>query len=235
MSRINALSNFRKDNNIFFLDLELQTFRNYAKFVEDHFEQSVSNGEEEYKKIMHKIDHNPLTYSNEELTHIQDNLVDRLIEIDRDFVQSFRASMITQLFSFIERTIQDVCNSYCLMHNKEFGLDDLRGNSEFEKAKLFLTRAAKVDIKELEPHWSYINNLRRVRNCIVHNNSTVFGDEIRKYNTLKSFSKGRYILLEKDRDIVYYNLIFDNKNFINEIIENILGLFEKLEKYDVYL
>ena len=74
-----------------------------------------------------------------------------------------------------------------------------------------------------------------MRICILHNNSTVFGDEIRKYNTLKSFSKGRYILLEKDRDIVYYNLIFDNKNFINEIIENILGLFEKLEKYNVYL
>ena len=211
MSRVNALSNFRKDNNIFFLDLELQTFRNYAKFVEDHFDSSLTNHEKE------------------------DTLVDKVIEIDRDFVQSFRASMITQLFSFIERTIQDVCNSYCLMHNKEFGLDDLRGNSEFEKAKLFLTRAAKVDIKELEPHWSYINNLRRVRNCIVHNNSTVFGDEIRKYNTLKSFSKGRYILLEKDKDIVYYNLVFDNKNFINEIIENILGLFEKLEKYDVYL
>ena len=235
MSRINALSNFRKDNNIFFLDLELQTFRNYAKFVEDHFDSSLTNHEKEYTKIMKKIEAEPKKYADEYLNHLQDTLVDKVIEIDRDFVQSFRASMITQLFSFIERTIQDVCNSYCLMHNKEFGSDDLRGNSEFEKAKLFLTRAAKVDIKELEPHWSYINNLRRVRNCIVHNNSTVFGDEIRKYNTLKSFSKGRYILLEKDRDIVYYNLVFDNKNFINEIIENILGLFEKLEKYDVYL
>ena len=51
MSRLNAISDFRKDNNIFFLDLELQTFRNYAKFVEDHFEQSVSKGEKEYKKL----------------------------------------------------------------------------------------------------------------------------------------------------------------------------------------
>ena len=235
MSRINALSNFRKDNNIFFLDLELQTFRNYAKFVEDHFEQSVSNGEEEYKKIMHKIDHNPLTYSNEELTHIQDNLVDRLIEIDRDFVQSFRASMITQLFSFIERTIQDVCNSYCLMHNKEFGLDDLRGNSEFEKAKLFLTRSAGVNMKNLEPHWSFINNLRRVRNCIVHNNSTILFGEDKKLEILKAFSKGRYTFYVRDREFKSHYLLFDNKKFIDEIIENILGLFEKLEKNDVYL
>ena len=184
---------------------------------------------------MHKIDHNPLTYSNEELTHIQDNLVDRLIEIDRDFVQSFRASMITQLFSFIERTIQDVCNSYCLMHNKEFGLDDLRGNSEFEKAKLFLTRSAGVNMKNLEPHWSFINNLRRVRNCIVHNNSTILFGEDKKLEILKAFSKGRYTFYVRDREFKSHYLLFDNKKFIDEIIENILGLFEKLEKYDVYL
>ncbi len=235
MSRVNPLSNFRKDNNIFFLDLELQTFRNYANFVEVHFDNSLTNHEKEYAEIMAKIEADPHKYPDNYLHHLQDTLVEKVIEIDRDFVQSFRASMITQLFSFIERTIQDVCNSYCLMHDKEFGLDDLRGNSEFEKAKLFLTRAAKVDIKELEPHWSYINNLRRVRNCIVHNNSTVFKDEIGKFNTIKSFSKGKYTLLEKDMEIVYYHIVLDNKNFINEIIDNILGLFEKLEKYDVYL
>ncbi|GFZ81088.1 hypothetical protein GCM10011531_09070 [Aquaticitalea lipolytica] len=235
MSRINAFSNFRKDNNIFFLDLELQTFRNYAKFVEDHFDNSLTYHEKEYTEIMSKIEAEPKKYADDYLNHLQDALVEKVIEIDKDFVQSFRASMITQLFSFVERTIQDVCNSYCLMHKKEFGLNDLRGNSEFEKAKLFLIKAAKVDIKELEPHWSYINNLRRVRNCIVHNNCIVFSDEIRKYSTLKSFSKGKYKLLKKDRNIVYYHLVFDDKKFMDEIIENILGLFEKLEKYDVYL
>jgi hypothetical protein len=184
---------------------------------------------------MAKIEAEPKKYADEYLNHLQDTLVEKVIEIDRDFVQSFRASMVTQLFSFIERTIQDVCNSYCLMHDKEFGLDDLRGNSEFEKAKLFLTRAAKVDIKELEPHWSYINNLRRVRNCIVHNNSTILFGEDKKLEILKAFSKGRYTVYVRDREFKSHYLLFDNKKFIDEIIENILGLFEKLEKYDVYL
>ena len=30
-------------------------------------------------------------------------------------------------------------------------------------------------------------------------------------------------------------LLFDNKNFIDEIIDNIIGLFERLEKFEVYI
>ncbi|GFZ76261.1 hypothetical protein GCM10011531_01530 [Aquaticitalea lipolytica] len=235
MSRLNDHTDFIKDNNIFFLDLELQTFRNYAKFVEDHFDNSLSNHEKEYKEIMAKIEQEPKKYADDYLNHLQDSLVDKVIEIDRDFVQSFRASMITQLFSFVERTIQDACNSYCLNHNKEFGLEDLRGNSEFEKAKLFLTRSAGVNMKELEPHWSYINNLRRVRNCIVHNNSTILFGEDKKLEILKAFSKGRYTFYVRGKDFESHNLLFDNKNFIDEIIDNIIGLFERLEKFEVYI
>ena len=50
-------------------------------------------------EIMKKIEAEPKKYADEYLNRLQDTLVEKVIEIDRDFVQSFRASMITQLFS----------------------------------------------------------------------------------------------------------------------------------------
>tara|TARA_R100000750_G_C2253751_1_gene61126 strand:- start:41 stop:355 length:315 start_codon:yes stop_codon:yes gene_type:complete len=103
MSRLNPHLDFIKDNNLFFLDLELEKFRNYNKFIEEHFNKTIDNHQEEYKAVMDKIENQPSLYSDLQLNHIQDSLVDRMIEIDRDFVQSFRASIITQLYSFLER------------------------------------------------------------------------------------------------------------------------------------
>lgn len=235
MSRLNPHLDFIKDNNLFFLDLELEKFRNYNKFIEEHFNKTIDNHQEEYKAVMDKIENQPSLYSDLQLNHIQDSLVDRMIEIDRDFVQSFRASIITQLYSFLERTLIGACESYELNHNKEFGVDDLRGNGDFEKAKLFLTKSAKVDIKLLEPNWSFLNNLRVLRNCIVHNNSTVFDNEKRKYNCLSSFSKNRFEIWERDREISFFTILLTQEKFVDEIIENIFSLFEKLEKFEVYI
>lgn len=62
---------------------------------------------------------------------------------------------------------------------------------------------------------------------IIKNNDTVNNSD-RKFNKIKSFSKGRFTLNEYASSKNRFEIVFDNPQFFKEIINNIESLLDKI-------
>jgi hypothetical protein len=73
----------------------------------------------------------------------------------------------------------------------------LKGSSEIDKCKLYLKKACKIDFKNLNPEWSFIENVRKIRNLIVHQKGQITGNH-RNWNPIFQF-------ICSNKDIIGYS------------------------------
>ncbi len=216
----------KKDHHLYLLNLTLEPYIRYITFTEEY----LDNKAEEYQQ-KHL---NSLNNENESWI-VSDEYASKMNEIDNEFAQRFRESIIVQLFSFIEGSLVSSCEMY--YSNKEIedpsdyhfpekgGLDDV---------KSFLKNNAGIELKLINKELDFFNKLRTLRNRIVHHKTSFFTDDKKKINQLKALSKGRFQMRSKDDFMTMYFLYFDNPDFLFEIIENIKSLYLKLGERGVY-
>lgn len=89
------------------------------------------------------------------------------------YPQSFRTSFFIQIFSILEYELKEICSIHFEHHKIDFSMEDLKGNSEIEKAKLYLRKAGKIDFLEMNPEWEYLNIMRKIRNRFVHSQGEI--------------------------------------------------------------
>lgn len=89
------------------------------------------------------------------------------------YPQSFRTSFFIQIFSVLEHELKEICSIHHQKNKTNFSIDDLKGNSEIEKAKLYLKKACKINFGALDPEWSYLEIMRKIRNRYVHSQGEI--------------------------------------------------------------
>lgn len=216
----------KKDHHLYLLNLTLEPYIGYITFTEEY----LNNKAEEYEKKHLKS----LNNENESWI-VSDEYASKMHEIDNEFAQRYRESIIVQLFSFIEGSLVSSCKMY--YSNKD--IEDPSDNHFPEKGglddvKSFLKNNAGIELKLINKELDFFNNLRTLRNRIVHHKTSFFTDDKKKINQLNSLSKGRFQMRSKDDFMTMYFLYFDKPEFSFEIIENIKSLYMKLGKNRFY-
>lgn len=110
------------------------------------------------------------------------------------YPQSFRTSFFIQIFSVLEHELKEICLIHFQNNKKDFSIEDLKGNSEIEKAKLYLKKSAKINISEIE-QWDYLDTMRKIRNRFVHGQ----GDISQKHNDWNKI----YNFLKLNKNILF--------------------------------
>ena len=85
-----------------------------------------------------------------------------------------------------------------------------------------------IDIDDLQPEWNYINNLRKLRNIIVHHNGQIKPDHS-DYKSFKNFSNDRFELTGGTNSKSYL-IEIKNKEFLLEIPDVIFRLLQSIGK-----
>lgn len=212
------MSHFFNNANIWHIEFSIQSFVKYINLVEDKFGSEVSDLQEQYKEIQAEIAENKNNYEPDYLAYLNDQPIEEMIEIDVEFVQRFRNSVIVQAFSFLETELKKFCYNHAKQFSKEYTIDDLRGNNELDKAKKYLKRSANIDLTTNQNQWKYIDNYRKLRNKIVHHNSILF-DRDNDFKALKDFSNENFEL--KQLGIHGFEIIIDKKNFLFNSLKEI--------------
>ena len=165
-------------------------------------------------------------YSNKRRSSVQDTEISDLNH--RDFLkfakdhyeygtfypQSYRKSFFTQIFSILEYELKEICMIYHQENKTDFTIHDLKGNSEIEKAKLFLKKASRIDFTSLEPEWSYLNTIRKIRNIFVHHQ----GEIHKNHNDWKVIK----LFIENKKHLIGFSNAaeFLDKESFNELIDD---------------
>ena len=165
-------SKFDNADGIFF-GLELDSYRDYINFNENNIDRETNILNERFDELEKSFGTNSSRYDEEFLEHIRDNHIDEFKKFDDDFRQNLRRSQIIMLYSFLEQKLKVGCNSYARGHQQKYFVNDLKGQNDLDKIKVFIKKSMRIEINELNPEWSFLDNVRKVRNNIVHHNCIV--------------------------------------------------------------
>lgn len=217
---------FLKENHIVFLDLALEPYEKYIKFTEDYL-----NNEAEKYELRHIDCLKTKSLDWKESEHY----AQRLLEIDNEFAQRFRKSIIVQLYSFFERSLVSSCELF--YSNKDLNDNDrekIPNKASFYHAKKFIKNNAGIELEDIDYELDFFTELNTLRNRIVHHETSFFSDEERNIKAIRTLSKNRFSITEEQGVIHYYHLYFDKPKFALEIIKKIKSLYYKLGQNGVY-
>lgn len=207
-----------------FLNVKFENYIELHEFVEDHIEIVRKENDKKWEAL-------------EELDDID---IDKVLEeqilqdgfkFDHEFPNRIRYSNIIQTYSMLELYMKWLCERLQKLKGSKFGIHDLKGNSYIEKGKIFLSKLYNIDFRKLEPEWSFINDLRIVRNQIVHKNGEF---QLKDKDILKVINQNPdlgimfediYTKLEEDTD---YEIMIKSKNLNHKFIENVKSFFIKI-------
>ncbi len=217
---------FLKENHLYLLNLALEPYVKYIKFTEAYLENQVENFQQKHLESLQN--ENKDWRKSEEY-------VQQMLEMDNEFAQKFRESIIVQLFSFFERTIVGSCEMY--YSNKEIDESNFDGTPDkagFDYAKTFLKKNARINLQNINDELGFFSKLNTLRNRIVHHQTLYFYDEEKPINDLRALSKNRFKLVENKTYPSMFHIYFDEPKFSLEIIEKIKSLYHKLGQNGVY-
>jgi len=115
-----------------------------------------------------------------EITTLKEQIKDAVI-LDKELVNTelqvvghhfpniLRKSFLVSLYSFLEHWLLEQCYS---RKGDEISVNplDVRGENSIDRARVYLTKILRIDFPVDSPEWAEIQNIRRLRNCIVHDN-----------------------------------------------------------------
>ncbi|WP_157485840.1 hypothetical protein [Flavobacterium soli] len=137
-------------------------------------------------------------------------------DIEKQFVQRFRYSVIIQIYSFLEAELNKICQTIHENFDVKFRLSDLKGANDIDRVKLYLLKTLNHDISKIKL-WKFVNDFRKIRNLIVHSDG-IFTINHNDYRSVVEFSKDNFQINEINETMV---LMIDNPEFIVNSINSI--------------
>ena len=217
---------FLRKNHMNFLELELRAYVRYIEFTEDYLDKAA---------VDYQLKHKDALAEDTLGRKAAEEYRKKMFEVDGNFTQRFRESIIVQLFSFFEKAILNSCEMYSF--NKELDEDHQEGmnaKAGFEEAKAFLKKEVRITLNDLNPELDFFSKLSTLRNKIVHHQLGNLSDDRKKINNIRAMSKNRFILQRKEDFLTTYFVYFDKPEFSYEIIDKIKMFYKKLGENGVY-
>lgn len=216
-------SKIYKSALLFNLEYAFNSYSKYVDLVEEHFETLINQHEVSYQELLEDMKVHPEKYTNPDFVdYLHESAYDEMIVIDREFKIRFRESLVLQVYSFMEFELRKHCEVMKRMTEPDFSMDDLKGDSDLHKLKKYYKANFPKD-KYDDNLWQFVNNLRKVRNRIVHHNSIIRIDD-KDYTSIKDFSKGNFTLKASNQlKVTTYLIILDKDEFVNLCIEKVKG------------
>ena len=224
------------EHSLFGLELFFGEFRTYHKLIEgflsdEHSKLLDSYSEESLMKEAQKAGE----FEREYYLHIQDSFIERSMELSTLYPNYFRSSFSIQLIAIAEIELIKICDLVHKQKGTTFRIKDLSGNSNFEKAKLFLKRTINVSLAEdIQDDWVFINKCRVIRNKFVHNGGVIDSNDSKNWEKIIGFQNEQKLFRYKETsdqaisdDLESLTLILGS-NYNIKLINSLERFFSKL-------
>ena len=131
-----------------------------------------------------------------------------------------RESLVITVFNFLEHQLNSLCKIFYESIDSNLKLNEIHGQG-VERALLFLTKVAKVDLSSFGSELSEIKGVNLVRNAIVHNGGLLHEDPNSKIN--------KFITSSEHLSGVEAGYVNIHPEFIEHFINVLISFFEKLD------
>jgi hypothetical protein len=224
-------------NELFGTELIFEEFHNYLNLMEDFLSKNIKDFEEKLDKNKKNIERESRKvgeFKNDYQNHFEGMLFEQYHNIFILYPHYFRTSFLIHLISFIEFELREICYDFHYRHSTDFSINDLKGNSDFDKAKKFLTRTVNINFNQLNPEWNFINTVRKIRNKLVHHQGIICEND-NDFNEIELFvdnydfiSFDTNLFNNSSKNLKCHNLIIKKKDMNKFLLRNAEKFFIKL-------
>ena len=163
----NFKNGFKKKNSNFFASAikhqshsTLEKFRRYTQELESKFKSDINLLDKAFVESIEGLNDN-------EINEVADYFSDDYFIIEDIHIGLYRRSTLVSIYSFLENSLNHLCKHLWHRENYPVKLNDLKGDG-VTRAKNYLDKLAKVDFQSMNSEWSHIQEVNKIRNCIVH-------------------------------------------------------------------
>lgn len=227
---MNILKLYRKN-----IEFRIDSIREYNSFVEENIEKELSGIQKKFEKAKKEYDeykkNNPNVEPEDDyMIDYFDDLSYNHSRIQDNVILKHRNAIIFQLYSLVESELYSFAKHTSLKVNV-FSIDDLRGNSPFEKFKIYLSKTNEPLYKSIGEELDYFDQIRVLRNFVTHHSNAIRSNNTH-FKKIKEFSLGNYELKELGHvykeNIITYIIKLNNRKFIETAFEKLDVLFDKM-------
>lgn len=212
-------------------------FEDYLNLVESHLQEELKTHDDSYdEKELEEHSKTAGEHHQEYLAYLRSEHFKEKTMLEFDFPQSLRSTFIVQVFSFLEFELVNICKYHARLNNMRFPIKkpkpDKTPDSYFDKIKLYLSEGPKIDLNKLDPEWTFIDDVRFLRNHLVHNGGIILRSH-QRFPAFEDYAKDGVLLLRernKGNDKPSVDLIIPDRKLPDKVIKNARNLVDKVIK-----
>ncbi len=87
------------------------------------------------------------------------------------FADYIKPDMVINIYSLVDFWMKGICEYQKKKNNLSLGYKDIKGENELHAYQKYLVEYVRLDLTSVQTSYRYLNNLRTIRNQIVHNGS----------------------------------------------------------------
>lgn len=147
------------------IESEIKSFKEYI--IDNRF--SIKKQQESFNKMLEEqVKSNP-----DDTQEIYEWHEDQYYQYNEFYPATFNNSTLLSLYSFFEFNLRHLCITLDRHKKYSIQLEDLSGQNYIEKSRKYLNLVVNLDLTDLDSAWQAIIKFQKIRNCIVHNNSSI--------------------------------------------------------------
>ena len=217
------------------IGFRIESLMEYNSFVEANIETELSgiqtkfeNAQKEYEEFKKQ---NPKKIEDDEymMDYFEDLSYNHSI-IQYNIILKHRNSLIFLIYSLIESELYSFAKHNIFTINV-FSIDDLQGNSIFEKFKKYISKTNPKLYDCIKEELLFFDKIRLVRNFITHHNNLIRSNNT-NFGKIKEFSQDNFELeklgIVYNTDIETYIIKLNDKKIINTIFKKLDTIFDKI-------
>ena len=86
--------------------------------------------------------------------------------------------MACNIYSLVDFWLSELCRFHERKHKLDLSVKDIKAQNDFETYHKYLTKVASLSLQSVRVSHDHLNNLRKVRNCLIHAGSHVQQQQI---------------------------------------------------------
>lgn len=191
--------------------IQVDNFRDYISNIHQNFSDDAQKLQELYESASYK------THDPDYLNYLDDMISEQHKLLTVFQPSMYRKSTLVSLYSYLEHTLNSFCFTLHKMFNTKIEINDMKGDG-IVRAKTFLSKIFGIDFGDANSKWAFLNDLNKIRNCIVHADS-----DLQSVHNPESIEK---VISKYDGLKIVDNKFIDiDRNYIFECLENIDSFF----------
>ncbi|QDX97022.1 hypothetical protein EGD00_07865 [Pectobacterium carotovorum subsp. carotovorum] len=153
------------------LDNLSKKFHHEIKYLSQYLSFTQQLSEQKNRELEEKM------YLDTESHPENESIIQQLFENEiKSLLSYYNHSAIVLIYSVLESILSDICSEVKSITSSKFSLNDLSSRNLINKSKSYLEITSNLDPSLINDEWAEIGKFQKLRNMIVHQNSSFTGD-----------------------------------------------------------